>query len=98
MGTPNWERNRATADRTVRAPASHRLAAPWADGLLSGQGEEIAAIRTELEAWKHGEPTSAGPTFAPSLTAHKVVRAWPEDDPVRQLINQTYDSARTPLP
>ena len=96
MGTPNWERNRATAVRTVRECL--RLIDSLAPGQTAGSPEEVAAIRAELEAWKHGAPTSAGPTFAPSFMAHKMVRAWPEDDPVRQLINQIYDSARTPLP
>ncbi len=95
MGTPNWERDRPTAVRTVRECL--RLIDSLAPGQTAGSPEEIAAIRAEWGTWTHGAPTSAGPTFAPTFMAHKVVRAWPEDDPVRLLINQIYDSARTPL-
>ena len=63
-----------------------------------GSDAEVSAIRSELLTWKHGAPQTAGPSFAPNLAAHKIVGPWPDDDPLRQLIDEIYEAARTPLP
>lgn len=94
--TPNWERDRGAAIRAVRAAL--RLIDSLGPQQTAGTEEEIAAIRSELLTWKHGAPLAARPTFAPNLAAYRIVMAWPEDDPLRQLIYEVYEAARTPLP
>ena len=84
---------------TVRAVRNGlRLLADLPDGRSVATPEQVAAIQQELATWKHGVPASALPTFRPKMAARRLVEAWPEDDPVRQVVLDIYEAARTPLP
>jgi hypothetical protein len=68
------------------------------EGVSVATPDELAAIRDELATWKHGVPASALPTYKPNMAARRLVESWPEEDPVRRIVVEVYESARTPLP
>jgi len=84
---------------TVRAVRQGlRLLGDLPEGLSMATPAELAAIFDELATWKHGVPGSALPTFHPKMAARRIVEGWPLADPVRQVVVEVYESARTPLP
>lgn len=90
------ERDYAAAVRAARQGL--RLLADLPDDSSVATPDELTAIRQELETWKHGVPASALPSYRPKMAARRTVDAWPEDDPVRRIVVDVYEAARTPLP
>lgn len=89
-------RDHAATLRSVREGLRELAALP--DGATVATTEELAAIKSELTSCKHGVPATALPTYSPRMACRRLVESWPQDDPVRRIVVQVYEAARTPLP